>query len=109
MAEPLTQARINAIVARAAQTVREISPDPRHVFELPGTPEQAAASAHADGWCDIGTVIDTAERQPYAVWWHPELELSRFVWWTGGWGERRPATPGGYARPEATVELAPAS
>ncbi len=80
MAEPLTQDQIDAIVARAAETIRRIAADPGFVFELPGTPARAAGSTRLDGWCDVGAVVDVPGGQSYLVWWHPAMQRSRFGW-----------------------------
>ena len=77
MPEPLTQAQIDAVVARAAGTVRARAPEPDLVFALPGTPARAAGTAPADGWCDVGTVVDVPGGRAYAVWWHPALRRAR--------------------------------
>ena len=80
MGATLTQDQIDAIVGRAAETIRRIAADPGFVFELPGTPAQAAACARHDGWCDVGAVVDVPGGQSYLVWWHPEMQRSRLGW-----------------------------
>ena len=78
MAHPPTQAQIDAAVARAADTVRRLAPDPGYVFALPFTPEQAAGSRQPDGRCDVGTVVDVPGGRSYVVWWHPARPRSGF-------------------------------
>jgi hypothetical protein len=77
MAEALTQDQIDAIVARAAETVRHVARDPDFVFELPGTPTQASGNARPDGWCDVGAVVDVPGGRSYLVWWHPGMRRGR--------------------------------
>ena len=66
-----SQAQIDAAVARAAAALRRASPDPGRVLALPYTPAEAEATRGADGWCEVGAVIDGRRGRACLVRWHP--------------------------------------
>jgi hypothetical protein len=78
MNQSLTQAQINDIVARAAETIRRSAREPSLVYELPGTPQQVTGGERPDGWCGVGTVVDVPGSLSYVVWWHPVMRRSLF-------------------------------
>ena len=77
MAWPLTQAQIDAVVARLGAAVRRAAPDPDRVYGLPYTPADAEVTLRPDGWCEVGAVVDGGRGRAHAVQWHPRTARAR--------------------------------
>ena len=64
----ITEADIEQGMARAVATVRLRSRRPTEVMELPNRPEYALASLTAEGWCQVGSIVDHDGGQDWHVW-----------------------------------------
>src|SRR5215211_3012101 len=67
----LTDADIREVLDRAAARRSPVPNDPR-VSVFPSRPEDAVASLTADGWRDVGWMVDDRDGATYDVLWHAE-------------------------------------
>ena len=79
----LTDAEIREVLDRAAARLSPVPNDPR-VSVFPSRPEDAVASLTADGWRDVGWIVDHRTDETYDVMWHAERGEGRLRPWRKG-------------------------
>ena len=52
---------------------------PGRVFALAYTPAEAEATRGADGWCEVGAVVDGRRGRACVVRWHPARRRGRLA------------------------------